>query len=147
MSGWNLRDLVGALLFASLGVIVLVGASGYRLGTAQSMGPGYFPTVLGVVLIALSLIVGLLGMKVPTRLPSIAWRPLIAVAASIVAFGLALRWLGLIPAIFLTVSIAALGDSNSRLLSVILTAIVLAVASWAIFRLGLGLPMPAFREF
>jgi hypothetical protein len=70
---------------------------------------------------------------------------LIWVSASLVAFGLAFTWLGLVPAIILTVVIAAAADRTSRPLSAVLLGVGFAIGAWLIFRVGLNLPMPAFR--
>ena len=46
------RDFFSGLLFIVAGAAFAWGASTYPIGRAARMGPGYFPFVLGVVLIA-----------------------------------------------------------------------------------------------
>jgi hypothetical protein len=53
----NLPDFMSGLIFTSLGLVVMWAAGEYRLGSAASMGPGYFPRMLGAVLALLGLIV------------------------------------------------------------------------------------------
>ena len=46
-----LRDLVAGLVFAAFGAAAIHFVREYPLGTAMHMGPGYFPAVLGWILI------------------------------------------------------------------------------------------------
>ena len=49
----NSRDFWSGVLFTLLGTGALAMGSKYALGTAARMGPGYFPRILGILLIAL----------------------------------------------------------------------------------------------
>jgi hypothetical protein len=149
MRNWNPKDVGGGLLFAAVGVFILSGALNMSIGTAQRMGPGYMPAIIGVTLIVLSLAVVWRGIRAGEPGGGspivVAWRPLAAVTMAIIAFGISIRWLGLVPAILLAVAISALGDRESRIMSTVVVGVVLALSAWLIFRVGLGLPMPAFR--
>ena len=46
------KDLVAGLMFIAIGITAIVIASNYTLGTAARMGPGYFPRILSILLIA-----------------------------------------------------------------------------------------------
>jgi hypothetical protein len=141
--------VIGGLLALAIGLWVIIEAAGYSLGTARRMGPGYFPTLLG----ALMSIMG-------TALAAFAvWRDeaprddddrpdaraLIAVLLGLAAFALLLPRAGLVPAVAALVVIAAQGSGQMRPSGALVLAGCLAALSWAIFRLGLGLPLPAFR--
>ena len=52
----NPRDFWSGVLFTLLGVGALVIGSKYTLGTAARMGPGYFPRILGILLIVLGVV-------------------------------------------------------------------------------------------
>ncbi|MYZ47591.1 tripartite tricarboxylate transporter TctB family protein [Propylenella binzhouense] len=137
------KDLIGGGILCAVGIFFVAGAIRLHLGTAQHMGPGYFPLVLGIILVVLSAV--LLLQAGPAQISErIAPRPLLAVCAGIAAFALGLHWLGLIPAVFLTVVLASLGDRSARPASAALLGLALAVGAWAVFRLGLHLPMPGF---
>ena len=56
------RDILAGTLFIVIGALALLGARGYPVGSAMRMGPGYFPAVLGVLLILLG---ALLGLRAP----------------------------------------------------------------------------------
>ena len=47
------KDLVAGLMFIAVGIAAIVIASNYTLGTAARMGPGYFPRILGILMIVL----------------------------------------------------------------------------------------------
>ena len=53
------RDILAGTLFIVIGALALLGARGYPVGSAMRMGPGYFPVVLGWLLVALGALVGL----------------------------------------------------------------------------------------
>jgi hypothetical protein len=69
---------------------------------------------------------------------------LIFVTGSLVAFALALETLGLIVSIGLLVGIGALAGADLRLVETVVAGALLAVMSWAIFVIGLGLPLPVW---
>ena len=150
MSKVNLRDTIGGVLFTALSIYVLVGSFDYRMGTSRSMGPGYFPMLIGIVGTAIGILLtlpALVGGQMADRItPSVRWRPLLAVAASIVAFGLVIGRFGFLPAVFCTAVVAAAGDRNSRPLTALLLAAGTTLGAWLIFTLGLGLPYPPFRR-
>ena len=49
----NPKDFYAGVLFMSFGLAALVIARSYPLGTAARMGPGYFPRVLGILLLGI----------------------------------------------------------------------------------------------
>jgi hypothetical protein len=79
----------------------------------------------------------------PGDLPRIAWRPLAAILAAILAFALVLPRAGLVPASYAAALIAILGNREAR--PVVHAALPVAIAAicWAIFIAILGLPIPA----
>lgn len=141
MSRIDLRDIIGGLLLTGIGLFFLLGALDMRIGEARRMGPGYFPMVLGIVAILLGMIIAMPAFKRTGRLPSVNWRPLIAVMAAIFVFALVMPRAGLLPAVFSTVVVASFADPRSRLWQTVLLAAGLSVATWVIFIYGLGLPM------
>ena len=147
--GW--RRLVrpgvtGGLLALGLGLWVMLEASGYALGSTRRMGPGYFPTLLGGMMAAMGLALAALSLwrEEAGSEERADPRALLAVLAGLAGFALVLPRAGLVPAVVVLVVIAAQGSGQMRLGGTLLLAGVLAGLSWAIFRLGLGLPLPAF---
>ncbi len=56
------RDLLAGGTFVAVGLAFAVAASRYELGTALQMGPGYYPLVLGGLLVALGVGVAMEGL-------------------------------------------------------------------------------------
>ena len=91
----NPKDFWSGALFIAVGIAAIVLGSHYALGTAARMGPGYFPRILGILLIALGAILAIRATR--TRGGPIArvhWRPTIIVLGSVVVFGAIVRPLG-----------------------------------------------------
>ena len=53
MSIRNPRDFWSGVLFVALGIATIVLSSKYTLGSSARRGPGYFPRILGILLIVL----------------------------------------------------------------------------------------------
>jgi hypothetical protein len=145
LSRIDLRDIIGGLLLVGIGLFFLIGALDMRVGEARRMGPGYFPMVLGGVGIILGVLIVIPALMRPGILPSVSWRPMIAVMTSILVFALIMPRAGLLPAVFTTVVVASFGDPRSRLWQTVLLAGGLVAATWVIFIYGLGLPMIVYR--
>ena len=139
------ENLAAAVLLVVLGAFGAVFANDLRMGTAARMGPGYFPVVLSWCIIACGIIVGLQAFVVEgPRLDRATPRPLLFVAAAILAFGFLIDHLGLAltaAAITLLISYAQSGRNfvEALLLAVILSAFVVGVFAYA-----LGLPVPVW---
>jgi putative tricarboxylic transport membrane protein len=75
------------------------------------------------------------------------WRPLFMVTLSIVIFGLSMERLGLVPALLLLFTVAALGGREFRLKEVLLLAVLMSVFAALVFVYGLKLPYPLFGPY
>ncbi len=132
----------------AIGLWVMAEAGGYTMGTARRMGPGYFPTLLGALMAGLGAALAALGLWRPEAPAEDEERPdpraLLSVLAGLAAFALLLPRAGLVPAIVGLVAIAAQGSGQMRPVGSLVLAAFLAAIAWTVFRLGLGLPLPAF---
>ena len=110
----SFKDFFAGLMFVAFGGAAVWMAQAYPFGSAARMGPAYFPTLVGGLLIILGAFVVVRGLAVHGQKPgSFHFRPLILVLASIVLFGFALEHLGLMIAIFTLVVFSSLGGTNS----------------------------------
>ena len=138
------NGLCGALLIV-FGAFFAMQSLDLELGTAFRMGPGYFPLLLAGVLILLGLVVLVQAIRVRGEpVGPIAWRGILFILVAPIFFGLTVRGLGFVPALFLTVLIAAFASSRMRPLTAIVLAAALTAFSVAIFSYGLGLPFQRF---
>ena len=141
----NNRDLIAGLLFIVLGGLAAVLALDYPFGTTMRMGPGYFPTVLGVILLLFGVTVLARGIRSGEKVKGEwGWKPLVLVTLSIVVFGALLDRAGMIPACVATLFVVAAAGREFRLKEVLVLAVVMTAFSVAVFLWGLKLPYPLF---
>lgn len=139
-------DIAAGLFFMALAAFFGWQALGLEFGTSLRMGPGYFPMVLSGLLFLLGAIILLKAFGRPDDEPfgKIAWRGILFILPAPIFFGLTVRGLGFVPALFLTTLIAAQASSRMRPLAALILAVAVTILSTLIFSYGLGLP---FRRF
>src|SRR5262245_7547400 len=93
---FNVPDLAFGVFLVALGALAYTLASELTAGTAASMGPGYVPRGLALIIMVYRLVLGIRAAFTGSMpLPPIAWRPLILISASVGLFGILLPMLGL----------------------------------------------------
>jgi len=137
------RDFLAGLIFVGVGLAAVLLGRSYSMGTATRMGPGYFPTGLGLLLFLIGAVVlgrSLLQRGEPIR--GLALGPLALVVGGTVLFGLLLRRAGLLVALVVLVVMSAGASRQFRWEVALALAVGLAVFSALVFVKALGLPMP-----
>jgi putative tricarboxylic transport membrane protein len=135
------KDFFAGLLYITFGSAAVAIGRGYVLGTAARMGPGYFPVLVGALLIMMGLIVAARGVTAKSeRLKRLAAGPLALVLAAVVLFAVTIEKLGLVVAVLAVVVVGYLANARWRPLELVLLAGVLTAASVLIFYYGLKLP-------
>ena len=142
----NNRDFWAGLLYIFTGALSIFIALDYPFGSALRMGPGYFPRVLGGIMIAFGVVVLLMGIKNNEKIKGF-WsiRALIILPISAVVFGMLMELAGFIPALAALIPVAAASGKEFRWLEVLLLTVGLTVMSLGIFIWGLGLPYPMIK--
>lgn len=144
------RDFYAGGLMILLGLGIALKGSTYRLGTPMHMGPGFFPTGLGVVLVLVGIAIAATALApseggeadqsiLPEHPQWWAWFCILLSPVLFIVFG---RYFGMIPGTFACVFIAALGDRNATWLSTIVLSSVVTVFGVALFSYFLQVPMP-----
>ena len=140
------RDILAGALFIAIGALALLGARAYPVGSAMRMGPGYFPLVLGWLLIALGALVGLRAARRRDWQPlAWDWQPLAWISVSILAFGFLMPRLGLVPALAVMFPLAAAAGREFRFREVLVLTAVMCAFAGGVFVYGLKLPYPLFN--
>lgn len=135
------RDLFAGALFVSFGLCAVLVGHDYPMGTALRMGAGYFPFVLGMLLLLLGTVICINSLVVSgDKLDSFGLRPLLLVLLSIGAFAVSVDSLGIVVATVLMTVISAAASPESRWREVIVLALGLLGLSVGAFAYGLGLP-------
>jgi hypothetical protein len=142
------QDVWAGLLLTATGVAALVFARGYPAGTVLRMGPGYFPRILGGILVLFGLYVAITGLRRGGTIPP-GWSPraLVLVPLSVVLFGVLVERAGFVPALAALVVVSAAAGREFRLGEAVLLTTLLTALSVVVFVWGLGLPYPLFKGF
>lgn len=141
----NPTNVLCGLLFLGLGAIFAVQASGLQFGTPERMGPGFFPLVLSGVLGLFGVLLVGIGLRVPGGLRgAFAGRGFLMLLLAVVGFAAAMRPLGFLPAVALSVVLAFLGSQRFSWRAAVPLAAGFTLFSWLVFITGLGLPIPLF---
>jgi len=144
----NPKDFFSGLLLLAICAIFCYGLLELDIGTAYRMGPGYFPLVLTILLVGLSLAIVVNGfISDGEPIGEIPWKGLIIVTASVAQFGVTLKGLGLVPSLALTVLISTFAGQKWDAKTAIASTVVLVAACVAIFVKGLGLPLSLFGRW
>ncbi len=137
------EDFWAGLMFIGFGILAIIIARDYPMGSAMRMGPGYFPTWIGVILIILGSIIAAMGFKFEgEKVGNFAWRPMILLSIAFAAFGWAIDNIGFILAMVILIVLSALAGKEFRIKGVIAMVAVLVVGAWALFIYALELPFP-----
>jgi hypothetical protein len=137
----SMEDFLAGLMFIAFGVAALVIAQNYTYGTTMRMGPGYFPTWLGFILIGLGSWIVVMGLN--TDGPKVlrpALRPLLMISLAFLGYGLVIENFGFVAAIVAIVVLSSLSTPDWRWKEVVISTVVLAVGSVLLFIELLGLP-------
>jgi hypothetical protein len=143
----GLKDILSGLVFLGFAIAFGVAASGYKLGTAFRMGPGYFPLVLAGALGVLGLAILAKGMTAAasdTPLGPVPWRAAFLILVALVYFGATIRGLGLVAAVFGAALLSALASRSNPLLAALTIAVALTALCVGVFHFGLGVAVPLF---
>jgi len=141
------KDLWASVMYIGTGAVGMWIARDYPFGSALRMGPGYFPSVLGGIMVVMGLYVLALGLRKDHEKIQGNWsiRALIVLPLSMVAFGILMEEAGFIPAMAALIPISAAAGRDFKWLEVVLLTIGLTIACAAGFIYGLGLPYPLIK--
>ena len=142
------KDFFAGLLFIAFGLAAIVIGSNYALGTAARMGPGYFPRILGILLISLGAALALRALKLNgPPFPAFKWRPLVIVLGSVTIFGVVVNYAGLIVSTMFLIVAASAASHEFRLRESIIAGSILAAVAVGVFVIGLKLQLPIWPAF
>lgn len=151
------REYYAGALMALVGALSGYKATTYDIGSLRSMGPGFFPLALSVLITVLGIAIAATGHRgAPAEAhPALAHghrvrvdpRGWTAIFAAVVAFLAAAHFAGMAAATFACVFIAALGDRQNTWKSAALLALGLTVFAVVVLAWGLHVQMPVFKGF
>ena len=134
------KDFYAGLVFIAFGIAAIAIGSNYTLGSAARMGPGYFPRILGILLIVLGAILTLRALRLNgSPIPAWKWRPTLIVIGSVVLFGLMVTRAGLVVSTIVLIVLSSAGSHEFRPREAAISAVLLAALCVGIFVIGLKL--------
>jgi hypothetical protein len=139
-----LKDILAAAVFVAFGLAFAAVSLTYEIGTPVEMGPGYFPLVLGGVLVLLGFLIAGKGFVAGEGDPIgvIPWRAAALIAGAVIFFGATVRGLGLVPALFVATLLTALAGLRTSPRTAVVIAGGLTILSVLIFIVALRLRLP-----
>ena len=142
------RDFWAGLMLMGIGAAAIYIARDYRFGSTTKMGPGFFPTLLGGVLIAFGIAIVIVGLRSGEPIQGrLSLRALFLLPISPILFGILMELAGFIPAMAAVISVSAASGREFKWGEVLPLTILLTGASAALFIWGLGLPYPLIKGF
>jgi len=137
------KDFWAGLLYAGFGAAAVLIARDYGMGSSSRMGPAYFPTTLGSLLLLIG-VASLVRSFVVRGEPigAIAWKGMFLVTLATVLFGVLLRPAGLVIALAALILVSAAASIKFRFDWRALSMMAgLIVFCGLVFVKGLGLPV------
>ena len=139
------RDFLAGLLFVAIGAGGFGIALSYPFGSVQQMGPGFFPRVLGGILVGFGIVTLVRGLRSGEPVQGgWGWFPLAMLTASLVAFGWLMEHVGVVPSLVVLVFCSAYAGREFRWGEVAVLTVAMTLLAVAIFIWGLGLPYELF---
>jgi len=142
------RDFYAGALMILFGLVMALKGPGYRTGTLMHMGPGFLPTALGVILVGLGIAIAASATTaaegedegiLPEHPEWWGWACILASPLAFILFG---TFGGLIPATFMCVFVAAMGDRTATLKGSAVLSSIITFFGVGLFHYVLQVPMP-----
>jgi hypothetical protein len=146
----NQKDFWAGLLFVAFGVFFAGFGTQYTFGTAANVGPGYFPTVLGIITAVLGIVVAIGGLSPNAKEEKVkrfAFPTLLLVLGSVVLFGLLLKPLGLVLSLFLLITVSSLASHEFKWKATLAVAFALIALCLLVFVWALSLQFQLWPSF
>ena len=140
------QDFLSGVMFLLFGAAALITIYFYdklSMGTAQRPGTGVLPAILAWCLIGTGVV--LMGKTVVATsepLAGWAWRPLLAVTAATIAFGLFIDDLGLILTMIISLTLCAAGTPETKWFEYTVFLAIMIAGGVGTFIWLLGMPIP-----
>ena len=139
----NEKDFWIGVIYVAFGSAAIIISRNYGMGTALKMGPSYFPTILGCLLIVIG-VISLIRSFIKPGSPfgTFAFKGLLLITASIILFGFIVRGAGLVIALPVLVIISSCASIRFRWKYSIVLAAGLTIFCILVFLKALGVPLP-----
>ena len=139
----NPKDFWTGIIYIAFGLTAVIIARDYSMGTTLKMGPSYFPTVLGSLLILIGIVSVVRSfIQAGTPIGRFAAKGVFLVVVSTLVFGLIVRGAGLAVALPVFVIMSGYASVHFRWGPTLAVAAGLTAFCILVFLKGLGVPLP-----
>lgn len=139
------QDLATGLLFVAVGLAAYWIGADYNMGTAQRPGTGVLPRILSVCLMGSGILLWIKAFVADgPGLGYWAWRPMIMVTLATIAFALLIDPAGIVVAMVVSMTLAALGTPETRWREFAVFSLIMLAMGLGMFIYGLGMPIKVF---
>ena len=142
------RNYYAGALIALIGIGTIAQSSQYGIGSLAAIGPGFFPLVMGVVLVISGVLIAM-EQEATSEIEvghgdfgTAEWRGWFCIVGGVASFILLAKSAGLFPATFACVFISALGDRTTTLRNATVLAGAIAVLGCVVFYYCLHIQLP-----
>jgi len=143
------KKFYAGLIYLVSGTAIFFASQSYEIGTATHMGPGYFPILLGIILVGIG--VGAIFQSIRATIydpiPEHKLEPLFLILASIVSFGLLIERTGFVVATFVCLFFACFRRVFSHPIEFIVIFAMLTIFNVIVFVYALQLNIPLWPKF
>jgi len=142
-------DLLAGAFVIVIGLLAIYESTGFTLGSARRIGPGYFPFFVGLMMVILGIAIALENLWSASDIgTTLEWPPLrapILILASVGCFAAMIERFGLAPAGFVAVFLASLADSTTSLRQKLAVSVAVPAVTLLIFKYGLSMNVDVIR--
>jgi hypothetical protein len=147
------KDYYGGGLMVLIGLAAIYASVPYKIGSLARMGPGFFPCAIGVLMAITGVLIAATASSQKEPVPAMVGhahglpdlRGAVCIILALLAFIFCGYYLGLLPATFAIVFIAALGDRSNTVVQAVVLALAMSVISAVVFSWALQLQLPLFK--
>jgi putative tricarboxylic transport membrane protein len=142
-------DIAAGLILLGFAGVILLQSRGLAFGNIRTPHTGFFPSVLALLLVILSLV--LLGQALRKsesgtslwQISAESWKRIGFILGAMIGFALVLERLGYLLSTFILMVFLLRAIEPQRWIVVITVALLTALVSYVIFASLLGIPLPA----
>jgi len=137
------KSFFAGLLFLAFGLGAVAMATAYPYGSPLSIGPGFFPTLAGILLAGMGgvmMVKAWLSDQPPLALGDWHIKPLLIINIAVIGFGVLIESVGLLVASIVLVVVSWFADEQHRLLEGLAMAVAYPAIVIALFVYGLQIP-------
>lgn len=138
-----------------VGLATTLGSQEYQIGTLARMGPGYFPLMLGIIMMGLGLLIAVTPDSADEVLADSRQEPFLTIVrkhlrpwsctiGGLILFIILGKYGGLVIATFGMVFLTALGDHNNSIKACFWLGVAVMAFAVGVFHFGMQMQFPLF---